>query len=177
MKKMNKIPGSIFILGALLIAGLFCSESLGSMQWDYDASKGPDAGSAKNVAVKDSALQQEAVIRPKVEYRAQGLKDPFQPLVIEEEAANSVVASPVKIKQLPALTIQGLIWGGDFPQAIINNKVVKIGDQIADAEVVAIDKEGVILLYANKKYKLSSPALMGPRKEKPTEGGNNEKSD
>jgi hypothetical protein len=176
MKKMNKIPASILILFALLITGLFYSESSGSLKWDDDASKEQSEGSVKNAQVKDSVLKQEAIIRPNIEYKSQGLKDPFQPLVTEEETGGSIAANSAKIKPLPVLTIQALIWGGAFPQAIINNRIVKIGDKISEAEVIAIGKEGVTLLYANKKYKLSSPALMGSRKEKQTEGGNNEKS-
>jgi len=61
--------------------------------------------------------------------------------------------------------LQGLVWGGDFPQAIINNKMVKIGDTIEGVEVVAIGKEGVTLVYANKKYNLSSPSMTGLRQK------------
>jgi hypothetical protein len=56
-----------------------------------------------------------------------------------------------------------LIWGSSLPQAIVNNKVVKVGDKIEGAEVVSIDKQGVTVLFANKEHKLSSPAALGPQ--------------
>jgi hypothetical protein len=54
--------------------------------------------------------------------------------------------------------VQGVIWGGIMPQAIINNKIVNIGDVIEGAEVIEISKKGVTLLYKKRKYTLPSPA-------------------
>jgi hypothetical protein len=53
------------------------------------------------------------------------------------------------------LIVQGLIWGGSFPQAIVNNKIVKVGDTVDGANVTAIDKDGVTVLFQEREYKLS----------------------
>ena len=115
--------------------------------------------------LKENAALQEKIIRTKVKYEAAGIRDPFVPLVQVKGAVSATGATPANIKPLPVLTLQGLVWGGDFPQAIINNKLVRIGDIIAGVEVVAIGKDGVIVLYANKKYKLSTSAVTGPRQK------------
>jgi hypothetical protein len=139
---------------------VFC---LGLLMTGVLSPKSASGQADKSEQVKESVGPQEAVIRPKVQYKAQGLKDPFLPLIQEKEADIATTATPAKVKPLPVLNLQALVWGGNFPQAIINNKVVKIGDVMEEAQIVGIGKEGVILLYANKKYKLSSPSVAGPR--------------
>ncbi|MBN1913911.1 MAG: hypothetical protein JW788_05875 [Candidatus Omnitrophica bacterium] len=99
-----------------------------------------------------------ASLRPKLkEYEAKGQKDPFKGKEIigvkKEEAPQGEPSRP-----LPALTIQGLVWGGAFPQAIINNRVVKVGDIIEEAKITAISKTGVKVVFDKREYDLSSPA-------------------
>ena len=54
------------------------------------------------------------------------------------------------------LIVQGVVWGGIMPQAIINDRVINIGDVIEGAKVIDISKKGVILLYKDRKYLLPS---------------------
>ena len=112
-----------------------------------------------------------------IEYKAEGLKDPFQPF----EKETKVVPQPSEVPggvnkemPLPRLVIQGVVWGSNLPQVIINNKVLKIGDTIEGARISAISKEGVVLFYGNQQYNLSSPASANNSidiKEK-SQGGN-----
>lgn len=104
----------------------------------------------------------EVIVRPKVEYKAEGLINPFR-----SPLEKSVVVAPIKgpegvqaeVKPLPPLTVQGLIWGGNFPQAIINDKVVKIGDVIVEGvNISAIDKDGIEVMFEGRRYRLPSPA-------------------
>lgn len=101
----------------------------------------------------------ERVVRTGVEYKAEGLRDPFKESAVPEGQAGGVTAGPEVQEALPpALTVTGLIWGGSLPQAIINDKVVKIGDIIEGAKVTGITKEGVSILFQGRQYNLSSPA-------------------
>lgn len=86
------------------------------------------------------------------------IRDPFLPLYPKKEPEKKIsgvktsLARPPSAsisKKLPEFTVQGLVWGQTAPQAIINNKVVSIGDTIDDAKVIDISKEGVRLLYQN----------------------------
>jgi hypothetical protein len=52
----------------------------------------------------------------------------------------------------PRLVINGLVWNTKQPQAIINERVVTIGDTIENSEVINIHKEGVDILFANKLF-------------------------
>lgn len=109
-----------------------------------------------------------------VEYKAEDLQDPFK----EEEEIKAPVEAEEKIqvKPLPNLTIQGIFWGGSFPQAIVNNKVVKIGDTIEEVRIIDINKDGLILNLEGQQYNLSSPAMVNFKSlQKKPEGGNDEK--
>jgi len=70
---------------------------------------------------------------------------------VEEEPIHpqKVSADPVL---LPSMRINGIVWGGNVPAAIIDNKVYREGDSIKDAKVVKIVKEGVWFLYKEKDF-------------------------
>ncbi len=55
----------------------------------------------------------------------------------------SVVSSPAPSPQPPALAIQGLIWGGPRPQALINGELFDIGETVQGARIVAISRDGI----------------------------------
>ncbi|MCX5716102.1 MAG: hypothetical protein NTV07_04470 [Candidatus Omnitrophica bacterium] len=44
---------------------------------------------------------------------------------------------------LPQLLISAVIWGSSKPQAIINNKIITVGETIEGVKVVNIGKEGI----------------------------------
>lgn len=72
------------------------------------------------------------------------------------------VEPPVK---LPNLTVQGMIWDSNVPQAILNNKIFKIGDIIEGAKIITIDQTGVSLVFRKKTFKVKSssfPKLKNP---------------
>ena len=97
----------------------------------------------------------EVIERPVLRYEAGDLKDPFtQPVIKKEETKPKQV---VKI-QPPVLTVQGVIWGGRFNQAIINDKVLKAGGTIQGAKILSIDKNGIVVLFEGMQFNLSSPA-------------------
>ena len=99
------------------------------------------------------------ISRPVIEYSSGDLRDPFGDLLqlaIEKEQkakeVQDVVAAPKDstepAKPMPSLDkfkVQGVIWGGKFPQAIINNKILGVGDLIEGAEIVSIEKKGITL--------------------------------
>jgi hypothetical protein len=98
-------------------------------------------------------------LRPKVDYSAQDLRDPFAgPGANSAALANAQSADK---KPLPELSVQGVIWGGNFPQAIVNNKVLKEGDTIEGVKIKTITKECITVLFEGSETKISSPAA-GP---------------
>ena len=134
----------------------------------------------KKESVPVNTNKAEEVTRPKVVYSGEGLKDPFEPSLIKKKEEGRREAR-VEPKALPDMKVQGLLWGGIFPQAIINNKVVKVGDSIGEVRITGINKEGITVFFANMEYKLSSPAVTGPQQKTDKnaapmgKGGSNEK--
>jgi hypothetical protein len=110
------------------------------------------------------------ISRPVIEYTSGDLRDPFSDLFQlaaekeKKEKEEQKIQSPLENiepeKPLPSLDkfkVQGLIWGGKFPQAIINNKVLGVGDSIEGVEIVNIDKKGITLDFAGRKAVLANP--------------------
>ncbi len=122
----------------------------------------------------------DILLKPNVvEYKSGNMRDPFYQEK-KPEVIKKIEEAPVQKKSLPVLKIQGMVWGGNFPQAIINNKIVKIGDKIEDASIVEINKEGVVILFEKQKYSLPSPGVTDlensfrkPEVNKNPEGGKN----
>lgn len=52
-------------------------------------------------------------------------------------------AQVAKPQPPPDLKITGLVWNTDRPQAIINGKVVDVGDKIETIQIVSINKNGI----------------------------------
>ncbi len=104
----------------------------------------------------------------KIEYKSEGLRDPFQEEKIEIKEQPQV---QIETKPLTGFQVQGIIWGGSFPQAIINNKVVRVGDTIEEVRITDINKSGVTVFSGNRQYNLSvSPPVssQGLNKENPS---------
>jgi hypothetical protein len=88
----------------------------------------------------------------------------------EGQAVTGEISSPVEKKPLPELKVQGVIWGGNFPQAIVNNKVLKVGDTVEGVEIKSIDKKGITVLFEGSESTISSPAA-GPGAGTSSNGG------
>jgi hypothetical protein len=113
---------------------------------------------------------QGVILRPVIEYTSGDLRDPFSDLFqlnAEKERKEKIeqdVLTPEEVvepqKPLPSLDklkVQGVIWGGRFPQVIINNKILGIGDSIEEIEIVGIEKKGITLSFAGRTVILPTP--------------------
>ncbi|MFH1761093.1 MAG: hypothetical protein ABIA63_08325 [bacterium] len=100
-------------------------------------------------------------LKSEVSYGAENLRDPFKSPIQPEmltQRGNAGPITPDTPEVLPK--VQGVFWGASFPQAIINDKVVKTGDTVDGARIVSIEKDFVTVLFinSNRQYKISSPA-------------------
>lgn len=119
----------------------------------------------KEIEKVEKSVPSERIIRPSLEYKAEGLRDPFEGLGVQEGLAIKGAGRPTTAEHpLPILTVQGLIWGGALSLAIINDKVVKTGDTIDGARITNITKEGVSILFEGSQYNLPSPATAAIKK-------------
>ena len=90
-----------------------------------------------------------------VAYTGEAYESPFEPCLPQK----GTVISPGPVKpetSIPSFRLEGIVWGGIFPQAIINGSIVKEGDKISDAEVVKIEKNEIKLSYQGNIFFLKN---------------------
>jgi len=112
-------------------------------------------------------IRQEQIKR---DYRNSGKRDPFvspvgisawlknmNKLTSEERDALPNLPFLGQIKNLHPFTLSGIVYSkkGDS-LAIINNKIVKMGEEVGGARVVGIELSKVKLLWKNKEIYLST---------------------
>jgi len=123
---------------------------------------------------KEMEAVPENSLMPNIEYKAGDLRDPFRSLRKEKQIKEQLPQKQIQEKPLPTLTIQGIVWGGASPQAIINNKVVKIGDTIDKVQIVDINKSAIIVSFENRQYNLPSTTAVLESLKAKLKGGNHE---
>jgi hypothetical protein len=98
-----------------------------------------------------------------VEFKPQNDKDPFRKPYgkdMEKKTDEATIAVPKVEKPLPSFTVQGIFWGGKFPQAIIDDQVVKVGDTIKEARIVDITREGITVSFDDKIHTITAPGII-----------------
>lgn len=90
-------------------------------------------------------------------YTAQTLRDPFDSLLSKPAPtpepppqplveATSLPAQPVPPPvSSPSVVLQGVVWGGPEPVAIINHQVFRLGQTVGGSKIVRIDRQGVTI--------------------------------
>jgi hypothetical protein len=106
---------------------------------------------------KEAAAPPAAEEYPKVEYTSSqmGIRDPFESYIIRQQAQPGTQVPQYVSVSLPSMSVQGMVWGGKYGQAIINNQVVKVGESINGAELVSVSKDGIKLLYQGQTFILA----------------------
>ncbi len=69
------------------------------------------------------------------------------------------------------LVLQGIFWGVPRPQALINRRILSVGDRINDAEILSITREAVLLSVGGQKIELKPPPVIRPNEEQQGGGG------
>lgn len=125
---------------------------------------------------EERILPQESLKLRLVALEIKEAKNPFKNYFLKQEeageASNVVEAQPVPVEEVkvspPAFQVQGIIWGGDLAQAIIDNQVFKVGDTIKGAEIIDIQKGALTISFMGEIYKIESPSRLeeGESKDK-----------
>lgn len=99
----------------------------------------------------------------KVSFEPGSFRNPFKPLLpekkIEDKTPRVIKQEPEVAINAPDINIQGVVWGGKFPQAIINGSVLKEGDTLAGKDqitILQIRQEEIVVLYKGKVFNLSA---------------------
>jgi hypothetical protein len=99
-----------------------------------------------------------------VRYESAHMRDPFLtylkkdiPVAAQNKTSSLKVAEP----QPPDLQVQGIVTGGRVTQAIINNRVVSVGDRIEDGvQITDIKKDGVTVTYQGYAYFYATSTIL-----------------
>ena len=103
-------------------------------------------------------------------YTASALRDPFISLLPPRpqaqaggtaSAAPGSSPAPVTPPPPPTLRVEGVVWGGSAPSAIIDGAVYRLGESVQGMTIVAIDRWGVTVDDAGDRI-LYPPAAVAP---------------
>lgn len=105
----------------------------------------PDSAEAKPAGSEPA----EASL-PTVQYTADAFRDPLVSRLPSAASQQVIVIPPENHMPMPQLepppptfTIEGVVWGGPRPQAVIDGTVYDVGDTVQGARIMAIDRTGV----------------------------------
>jgi hypothetical protein len=101
-------------------------------------------------------------------YLASSLRDPFRSLLPEDEvlipAPEPMVVSDPSAQEepsdgvMPALALQGILWGTTMPMAIIDDEVYTVGDSVQGATITRIGRFGVTIELQGRTLQLTMAA-------------------
>lgn len=97
----------------------------------------------------DEAVKQVETIKSESKTYAVSDNDPMV-FVIKEKTKEKIK----KEGPLPKISISGISWDAQNPMAIINGKLCKEGDMVADAEIVKIENKSVTFKWHSKTFTL-----------------------
>ena len=98
-------------------------------------------------------------------YTAHALRDPLKSLLPEapsrpkellQEPLNDQIATDTPALAPPPLTVQGVLWGGPRPSAIINGEVYGVGATVDGATITSIGRNGVEVDFGGNKIHLTT---------------------
>ncbi len=104
-------------------------------------------------------------------------EDPFESRLPKPQAPETVVIpetpAPLPVEEIinpPAISVTSLIAGGPAPQAIINGKILRVGQEVEGAVIQSITKEGIEVILKGKSFSYPAPS----KSLKYTQGGKDE---
>lgn len=100
------------------------------------------------------ASLQEKIQREEEEKQRKILEE--QQRLQQLQTGTPAAAPPIDLSQFH---LQGIFWGTARPQAIINRKIVSVGDRLEGAEVSSITKEKVLLNIQGANFELKLPGM------------------
>lgn len=124
-------------------------------------SKDTTAKEPSPLEIITSATEKSTVtFQKKFIYDSKGKSDPMlMPWKFIDESATSSSGESGKVMVEPEVLpegidkqLTGVVWCAKEPLALIGDKIVREGDEIAHVKILKINKGEVIFLYAGKKF-------------------------
>lgn len=107
--------------------------------------------------IKSATGKNTVTFQKKFFYDSKGKQDPmYMPWKYISESAGPSTRTNGEIDVLLPESIDkqlsGIVWSAREPLALIGDKIVREGDEIAHAKILKINKGEVIFLYSGKKF-------------------------
>lgn len=91
-----------------------------------------------------------------VKYTGSDSRDPLDNSAILKEVGEAAEKKEeAAVPSTEGLTLSAVIWGSRIPQAIINDKIVTVGEPVDGGKVVGIAKEGVRIDFQGREVLLA----------------------
>jgi|GEM_PF-2504614 len=98
------------------------------------------------------------IARQEIIYAGRQGRDPLDNSVVVVKAEKKEITPPGQEEPPPfpveKFSVSAVIWGTNMPQAIINDKIVGMGEQLEGGKIVGIDKGGIHIDYGGKEVLL-----------------------
>lgn len=97
------------------------------------------------------------LLLPILLYSADNYRNPFESLLPKEEGKGAAGLSEEIVEPLQ-IAVQGVLWGSQMPQAIIDGDVYRVGDKLKsleDAAIFRITDNVVFIMHGDKIHKMT----------------------
>ena len=113
----------------------------------------PAAPAASDLSIPRDVFLLPTLLIQRMQQQEQETLDLEQQNRLHEQASRVQTSVPQPLGT-ENLLLQGIFWGGAKPQAIINRKIVSVGDQVENAEVTEITRDSVKLSVDGNELEL-----------------------
>jgi len=158
----------------LIIALCFLSNGVATHVWAQKKSEEPVEAWDEKAFFQELEEMKDPFVAPFLKKNEeQTVVNPPKPVVVVQPVKPPVVQVVVPKKPEPSpnpvavvvpkeaeftfgnMQLNGVIWNTDLPQAIINDRIVSVGQGLNGAKITAITKEGLEVVHKGKRYILT----------------------
>ncbi len=152
----------ILISGVAILAGLLVMRSHKPEVKTVDMFPVPEdmlsLPGPTGVETEPAKIEQNIEAVKEIKYTGRQNKDPIDNSYLFPEEPQKPAAEPSKPKvadfPVDKFKITAVLWGSKRPQAIINDNVMGIGEDLDGGKITGIDKEGIHVSYEGKEVLL-----------------------
>lgn len=77
-----------------------------------------------------------------------------QPVQMPSQSINLPPPPALAPQEKPNFTVEGIIWSDTIHAAVINGQLISVGDRIADAVVIDVNRDGVVVDVKGTRFTL-----------------------
>lgn len=135
----------------IIVAGVIVASSILCLFWK--ANVGNKSSGTEGISVRRS--EEPVVINiPEKSPYLEVERDPFASPLKPSEELQILEKSLIEVKEDIGMTLTGIVLRGKMLSAVVNRKIVRVGDIIEGKKVIVIEKDQVVLSDGKKKYLL-----------------------